>query len=196
MTKDFLTISAWNRNIDADVGWLSEKTMSKGKLTWRGQYGEAFHVSVRKVSYQNGTMIASKWSPAKLTSAKVEIHSNTLASAVLNPGTAANFSVELEFPRTASYEIYLSKITSTSGDVNGSLSVFLDTWNTYVYGTRHQFMIVSLFLLPIGYFFFANCFFVLPVLDVCFAGCLFVYFASCFFFCFHLVGRLFCPLIV
>ena len=123
-------------------------------ITWRGRYGENFHVSVRRVIYgNNGTIVPSKWLSKQVQQIRVDLYSNSTPAEVVF-GMAANFTGEIRFTgETKNYEIYLSKITST-GDVDSSLSIFMDGKNNFVLGTNHNF--ISLIL---GCFFLGCCFF-------------------------------------
>ena len=107
-------------------------------ITWRGRYGENFHLSVRRLIYgKNGTIVPTKWLSKQVQFIRVDLYSNSTPAEVVF-GTAANFTGEIHFTgKTESYEIYLSKITST-GDVDAGLSIFMDGKNNFVLGTNHN----------------------------------------------------------
>ena len=105
-------------------------------ITWRGRYGENFHLSARKIIYDNnGTIVPSKWL-SKVKLIRVDLYSNTPRAVVF--GMVANFTAEIRLQETENYEVYLTKITST-GDVNASLSIFMDAKNSFVLSKNHNF---------------------------------------------------------
>ena len=114
-------------------------------ITWRGQYGENFHFSVRRVIYgNNGTIVPSKWL-SKVKFIQMDLYSDTPRG--VGFGMVANFTAEIRLHETENYEVYLTKITST-GDVNASLSIFMDARKSFVLSKNHNFssIILCLFL--------------------------------------------------
>ena len=90
---------------------------------------------MRRIIYlDNGTVIPTKWFQAKVTSAKMELlYGDIPTEVMLKSGTPAQMTAALHFTQLANYEVYLSKITST-GDVNGSVSIFFDASDVLVLG--------------------------------------------------------------
>ncbi|CAB3978855.1 ---NA--- [Paramuricea clavata] len=122
---------ARSKSIDADAQWL---TNTSAIVTWQGHYGENFRLSVRRIIYRNnGTVYSpSKWFQAKVTSTRMELYGDISTGVMLKPGTPGKVTAVLHFrTQNANYEVHLAKITST-GDVNGSVSIFLDSDNILV----------------------------------------------------------------
>ena len=105
-------------------------------ITWRGRYGENFHISVRKILYgNNGTIVPSKWL-SKVKFIQMDLYSDIPRGVVF--GMVANFTAEIRLQETENYEVYLAKITST-GDVNASLSILMDAKNSFILSKNHKF---------------------------------------------------------
>ena len=112
-------------------------------ITWRGQYGENFRLSTRRLIYgNNGTIVPSKWL-SKVKLIRMDLYSDTPRGVVF--GMVANFTAEIRLQETENYEVYLTKITST-GDVNASLSIFMDAKKSFVLSKNHYFSSIILFL--------------------------------------------------
>jgi hypothetical protein len=65
----------------------------------------------------------------------MELYGDISTGAMFKSGTPTQMTAVASFDRVANYEVHLSKITST-GDVNGSVSIFLDASDVLVLG-RH-----------------------------------------------------------
>ena len=65
----------------------------------------------------------------------MELYGDISTGAMFKSGTPTQMTAVASFDRVANYEVYLSKITS-AGDVNGSVSIFLDASDVLVLG-RH-----------------------------------------------------------
>ena len=105
-------------------------------ITWRGRYGENFHLSIRRLIYgNNGTIVPSKWLSKQVQLIRMDLYSDTPRGVVF--GMVANFTAEIRLQETENYEVYLTKITS-SGDVNASLSIFMDAKNSFVLSKNHN----------------------------------------------------------
>ena len=107
-------------------------------VTWQGEYGAKFHLALRKITYQNGLTIYAKWQRPLIESLQITM---TAAEPVLGSESGrqnasqsmGNYTAKLYVAQPWNYEISLYKISAT-GNVNESMSVFLDTPDITVFG--------------------------------------------------------------
>ena len=129
----FLFIAWGKATIDADVQWL---TNNSATVTWHGQYGDSFYLSLRRIKYENnGSIIVFKWFRAMSAGTyRMNIEDKITTEEVFKLGTQANFSGQISLPQGENYEIYIS----STGIGNASVSIFLDRSHIRVFGERHN----------------------------------------------------------
>lgn len=74
----------------------------------------------------------------------MEFYKNNMTGMLFKPGTPIKLTAELQLRQSASYELYLTTFSST-GVVNGSLSIFIDSLTLPVLGMT-LFLFLCLFV--------------------------------------------------
>ena len=114
-----------------DATWLNDN--GTVIVTWLAEYGTKFHLAIRRIFYQNSTIVhLSKWTKVKMLSLNIDMELNDaqdmmlgFESGVAQSDSRANYTAQIRLSPMWNYEVHFTKITS-GGEVNESLSIILD----------------------------------------------------------------------